>query len=345
MILEIKNRIEKELKDYIDDIDKIYHLKKISPLLFYSIKEFLLREGKRIRPILFLLSYLGFSRDPKDGLYRSAVSLELLHDFLLVHDDIIDKSPLRRNKPSLHIVLDNWLGKNKFKFNGMDLAITVGDIMYAMSIHSFLSIQEEKGRKERALKRFIEAAVYTGSGEFLELILGTKKMKDVTLSDIYKIYDFKTAIYTFATPLSAGGILAGVEDEQIDILFKYGIYLGRAFQIKDDIIGLFGQEKDIGKPNVTDIQEAKKTLIIWYAYNEGDKKVKDYIETTFCKDKVTTKDLVNIRRIVRETGSLDYCKSEISKCISKAEKLMNRLKIQDKYKTNLSDYCMSIVSV
>ncbi|MCM8823596.1 MAG: polyprenyl synthetase family protein [Candidatus Omnitrophica bacterium] len=345
MILEIKNKIEKELEDYISDIDKIYNLKKISPLLFYSIKEFLLREGKRIRPILFLLSYLGFSQNPKEGLYRSAVSLELLHDFLLVHDDIIDKSPLRRNKPSLHIVLDNWLGKNKFKFNGMDLAITVGDIMYAMSIHSFLYIQEEKERKERALKKFIEAAVYTGSGEFLELVLGTKSMKDVALSDIYKIYDFKTAIYTFATPLSTGGILAGADDEQIDILFKYGIYLGRAFQIRDDMIGLFGKEKDIGKPNVTDIQEAKKTLIIWYAYNDGDKKVKDYIESLFCKNKVTIKDLINIRKIVRETGSLDYCKSEIKNCISKAEKLINKLRMDDKYKINLSDYCMRIVSV
>ena len=100
MILNIKNRIEKELRKYIVEVNKTYDLSGISPLLYQRIKEFILRDGKRIRPILFCIGYLGFADKAAPGLYRSAVSIELLHDFMLIHDDIIDKSHLRRSKPS-----------------------------------------------------------------------------------------------------------------------------------------------------------------------------------------------------------------------------------------------------
>src|SRR4030042_1567895 len=102
MIKGIKNRIEKNLKSYIGDLDKLYSLSRISPLLAKNIKEFVLREGKRVRPILFIIGYLAYAKKQAPFLYRSAVSIELLHDFMLIHDDIIDKSDTRRGKPSLH---------------------------------------------------------------------------------------------------------------------------------------------------------------------------------------------------------------------------------------------------
>jgi geranylgeranyl diphosphate synthase type I len=250
MFAKIKIKVEKELSKYVNDLDRQYSLSKISPLLFKSIKEFVLRKGKRVRPILFIIGYLGFKKRPAKNLYTCALSLELLHDFMLVHDDIIDKSDTRRGKPSLHKMLGRYLKTfKKVKFNGEDLAIVIADVMYALAIHTFLSIKEQEKRKERALRKFIEAAIYTGSGEFIEILNGIKDIEATNKSDIYKIYDLKTAHYTFATPLSTGAILAGAKQRQIDNLFKFGIYLGRAFQIKDDILGMFGQEKRIGQEN------------------------------------------------------------------------------------------------
>jgi len=268
MIFKITNKIEKELPSFIDRLGTRYAIKKISPVLFKSIKEFILRPGKRIRPALLVISYLGFAKKCAPGLYTTAISLELLHDFMLVHDDIVDKSDTRRGRPSMHKAFDRHLAKYKgLKFNGQDLAVVAGDVMYAAAIYAFLSIKEDWRYKELALKKFIEAAMYTGSGEFIELLNGTQSLDDTTKQDIYRIYDFKTAYYTFATPLAAGAILAGAHLKQSELLFRYGVYLGRAFQIKDDILGLFGYEKKIGKPNLTDLKESKKTLLVWYAYH------------------------------------------------------------------------------
>lgn len=319
MLNEIKKKIEKELIVFINDIDKYYALNELSPFLFKTIKDFVLRPGKRIRPILFVIGYLGYAKKEAKNLYSSALSIELLHDFMLVHDDIIDKSDTRRGEPSMHETLNRYLKNSKnAKFNGQDLTIVVGDIMYAMAIQAFLAINEDMQRKEIALKKFIEAAVYTGSGEFIELLYGIKEAGDAKREDIYKIYDYKTAYYTFSTPLTSGAILAGAKKDQVNKLFKYGIYLGRAFQIKDDILGLFCDEKKIGKSSFTDLREGKKTILIWYAYNNSTDKIKSTIKKILSKPGIDKNDLTLMRELIEETGALGYAKKEIKQLSSKA---------------------------
>jgi len=346
MFWEIKNRVERELHNYIADLDRTYSLSAISPLIFRNVKDFALREGKRARPILFIIAYLGFAKRAAPGLYRSAISLELLHDFMLVHDDIIDKSDTRRGKPSMHVMLQRYLkGKRRIKFDGRDLAIVIGDVMYAFSIHSFLSIKENMQRKEMALRKLIEAAIYTGSGEFLELISGIKDIDKITRQQIYKIYDFKTAAYTFASPLAIGAILAGAKNSQAERLFKCGIYLGRAFQIKDDIIGMFGKESEIGKPNLTDIREAKKTILIWYAYNNSNTRNKSRIKIILSKSEVGKSDLWEMRRIITRCGALDYAREKVKEYLHKALSLNSNSQMYPTYKKSLESYSHDLLKL
>ncbi len=342
----IKNKLDGKLKDFIADINKQYSLDTISPLIFNNIKDFVLRLGKRIRPLLFVIGYLGFSKKIAANLYTSALGIELLHDFMLVHDDIIDKSDTRRGKPSMHAMLNYHLKRyKKIKFNGQDLSIALGDIMYAMAINAFLSINENMERKERALRKFIDTAVYTGCGEFIELINGAKPIEKITKDSIYKIYDYKTAHYTFSTPLATGAILAGAPQAQIDKLFSFGIYLGRAFQIKDDIIGMFEAESKIGKSTLTDLQEGKKTILIWYAYDNSSKKNQSAIKGIFAKEKVTNKDLLKIRGIVRESGALDYAKKEVGVLLKKAKETILSSAMKPAYKKTISSYCTEILKL
>jgi geranylgeranyl diphosphate synthase type I len=344
MFLKIKNKIEKGLLSYIESLDNAYSLNKISPLLFRSIKEFISREGKRVRPSLFVIGYLSYAKKPVPGLYRSALSLELLHDFMLVHDDIIDKSPTRRGKPSVHAALNKYLGSSKkLKFNGQDLAIVVGDVIYAMAINAFLSVKENMKNKERALKKLTEAAFYTGSGEFIELISGLKAIDKITKEDIYKIYDLKTAIYTFAAPLSMGATLAGAKETQIKKLFNYGIYLGRAFQIKDDISGVFSSQAKMGKSNLTDLQEAKKTILIWHAYNHSSNKDKLAMKRILSKSNANNADLLRIRKIIMSCGSLDYARNEINSLIKEAQALAKTFQMPRDYKQSLNAYSRKLL--
>ncbi|HNX81758.1 MAG TPA: polyprenyl synthetase family protein [Candidatus Omnitrophota bacterium] len=346
MFTTLKRRLDSELISFCRDIEKKYRLNSISPLLFQKIKEFIIRDGKRVRPILFVIGYKGFSRHQAPGLYTSALSIELLHDFMLVHDDIIDKSATRRGAPSMHTMLNNHLARHKkIKFSGQDLAIAAGDVMYAMAIDSFLSIKENMERKERALRTFIEAAIFTGSGEFIELLAGTKHIKDITQKDIYKIYDYKTAYYTFASPLASGAILGGANQKEIKILFTFGLCLGRAFQIKDDIIGMFGNEAEIGKSALTDLQEAKKTLLVWYAYRAGTAADKKMIEKVFVKPVVTKSDLETMNHIVITTGALAYAQNEIRQLTDKIHELNSKSRMKQAYKNMLASYTRKILSL
>ncbi|MCK4912832.1 MAG: polyprenyl synthetase family protein, partial [Candidatus Omnitrophica bacterium] len=236
----VKKKIDSQLSEFLQNANKSYSLEAISPILFKSIADFILRDGKRIRPTLFIIGYVGFSKRKALNLYQSALSVELLHDFFLIHDDIIDKSDTRRGKPSLHKVFDKFLAKRKnIKFNGQDLAIVAADIVYALATKAFLSIKEDSQRKEKALQRFIKAAVHTGCGEFIELLSGIKKIEEINKKDIYKIYDYKTSHYTFASPLSMGAILAGAKQSEINKLSEFSLYMGRAFQIRDDALSMF----------------------------------------------------------------------------------------------------------
>ncbi|MFC1658288.1 polyprenyl synthetase family protein [Candidatus Omnitrophota bacterium] len=342
----MKNKIDSQLKRFAADIDKLYALNRVSPLLSKCIKDFILRDGKRIRPILFVCGYMGFSRKPAPGLYTSALSIELLHDFMLVHDDIIDKSEKRRGKPSMHKLLDSFLsGHKNIKFNGADLGLVAGDVMYAIAIKAFLSIKEDMDRKEKALHKFIEAAIYTGAGEFIELFNGARNIEKITKNDIYKIYDYKTAYYTFSTPLSTGAILAGAHQIQIDKLFSLGIYLGRAFQIKDDILGMFSEEKKIGKSTLSDLQESKKTLLVWLAYKNAHAKQKSYIRGLLAKANVNKGDLAKIRKISIQTGALEKATKEIRALTNKAQALILSSSISKNYKLFLLNYSRQLLGL
>ena len=346
MFLEIKSRLEYQLTRYIRDIDKSYSLSKISPVLSKHIKDYICRKGKRIRPLLFVIGYLGFAKKPSPGLYRSALSMELLHDFLLVHDDIIDKSSTRRGKPSMHAMLNNYLSAYKnIKFSGEDLAIVIGDLMYAMALHAFLSIKENPRQKEMALKKFIDAAIYTGCGEFVELLYGAKGIDEIKKEDIYKIYDLKTANYTFASPLAIGATLAGAPDKEVNRLFRYGIYLGRAFQIQDDILGIFSKKKEIGKSNLTDLQEGKLTLLIWYAYRQAGAKEKRAIKNILSKKNVVRTDLLNMRKIISGSGALGYARNEINDLIKKAQTLNRISAMKPRYKKSLDNFSKEMLNL
>lgn len=342
---KIKNTIEQHLKNYLRRLDKTYRLKQISPLLFRSINDFVLRKGKRIRPILLTVGYLGFTKKPAARLYQTALSIELLHDFMLVHDDIIDKADIRRGKPAMHKLLAKPLNKHKgLKFNGQDLAIVAGDVMYAMAIDSFLSINENMVRKEKALRQFIRAAIYTGMGEFIELLCGAKKLEQINKGDIYRIYDYKTAHYTFAAPLASGATLAGAPKNEVRRLYQYGIYLGRAFQIKDDILGIFASKKDIGKSILTDLQEGKKTLLAWYASRNSTPKQRLMLNNIFAKKKVNRSDLLKFQGLIKHSGALDNARREIVELLQKARALLKPCTINRKYKTFLNNYSQKVLN-
>src|SRR3989338_9978762 len=263
MFQKLIKQIDHSLDSFLEKIRKEYRLHLVPPILFNSIKEFVLRKGKRIRPILLILSYKGYRRSKvpmSPSIHYVSTCIELLHNFMLIHDDIIDRSNLRRGKPTMHKLLGRIVKTEDPEKLGYDLGIIAGDIVYALAIDAFLAINEAPQRKERALKYFIQTAAFTAMGEFIDTLHGVEKINRVKEKDVFLNYTLKTARYTFDCPLVVGAILAGAPEGDIEKLCQVGNLTGQAFQIQDDIIGIFDSQKNIGKSILSDLAESKKTL-------------------------------------------------------------------------------------
>jgi len=185
MTNDIRKKIEKNLVSFMNRVKHEYKFHLINPTLYESIREFSLRKGKRIRPLLLILSYKGYSPKSKkipSSLYSASTCIELLHNFMLIHDDIIDRSNLRRGKPTLHRLLSKIVKTDNQEKLGYDLGIVAGDIVYALAIDAFLSVKEPPERKERALKYFIQTAAFTAMGEFIDTLHSVEKMNMSSLT-------------------------------------------------------------------------------------------------------------------------------------------------------------------
>ena len=335
MIDRLRQKIDVSLETFMERVKKDYKLQLVSPVLYESVREFILRPGKRIRPLLLILSYKGYCLPKKrvhPSLYNASTCIELLHNFMLIHDDIIDRSNLRRGKPTLHKLLAKTVKTKEQEKLGSDLGIIAGDIVYALAIDAFLSIKEAPLRKERALKYFIQTAAFTAMGEFIDTIHGVEKLAKIKEKDVFLNYTLKTARYTFDCPLVTGAILAGAKDDDIDRLSDLGILIGQAFQIQDDIIGIFGSQKNIGKSILSDLAESKKTILVCHAYKHLKNAEKRDFLNFFNKPQKTYQDLLTIRKIFVKTGSLHYSLGEIKKRVEKTLQLLDKLRMHPKYK-------------
>ncbi len=342
MFAQIKKQIDISLEQFLEKVKREYKLQLVNPILYESIKEFSLREGKRIRPLLLILSYKGYSRKEKklpSSFYHAATCIELLHNFMLIHDDIIDRSNLRRGKPTLHRILSRVTKAREQEKLGFDLSIIAGDIVYALAIDAFLSIHESPQRKERALKYFIQTATFTAMGEFLDTLHGVESVQAIKEKDVLLNYTLKTARYTFDCPLVVGAMLAGAPESDIKKLSGIGLNIGQAFQIQDDILGIFDSQKNIGKSILSDLAESKKTLLVCHAYNKLRGPQRRKFLQYFTKPKKTYQDLVAIRKIFIQSGSLSYSLREIQKRIAKSRDIIRRLKIRREYR-NLIEKCL-----
>jgi len=339
MINNLKQTIEHELKSFLEEAEACRSLRLQSPVLFDRIKEFVLRKGKRIRPVLFVVGYLGYSERPAVNFKKCAIAFELLHDFMLIHDDIIDRAETRRGKPSMQAAFSPYLKKNgTVACTGQDLALLAGDMFYALAFHAFISISETFDKKEEALGHFINTAILTGSGQFNELMTGMQDIETITREDLYSIYDLKTAYYTFASPLRIGVLLGGGNKKQQDMLFEFGVLLGRAFQIRDDIADMFGENGGAANGMPEDFKARKRTFLLWCAYKNAAVKERHMIREMLSKKVLVKDDFLKMQRIIVETKGLEEASKEIMELVSRARENVHCCTMKKQYKDSLLDH-------
>ena len=271
IIEEYKGRIDEELKALLDKERK--NARDISPSLFdmgENISEFNLRGGKRLRPVLMIHGYKCFQPE-NEAILKASLSIELLEGYLLMHDDITDEDEVRRGKPSTWKTFESIHQEKQWKGNsrrfGETGAIIAGDICSVLATEALANSSFPAEARVRAIQALDRININTGYGQFLDVV---SEVKDgINEEDVLLVHKMKTSKYTVEGPLHLGAILGGGTGKDLKVLSEYGIPLGQAFQIQDDILGMFGDEKKLGKPADSDLKEGKKTTLILEALKRG----------------------------------------------------------------------------
>ena len=276
----LRARIDARLAEYLHAQRTDYLRQPVLAALYDDLVEFVCRPGKRLRPTLFLLAERVFADGNELGekagpdLLAAAVSLELLHAFILIHDDIIDRAETRRGLPTLHRALESRLSSFTDRHRvGANLALVLGDILFALAQKSLLeSSLAPPAVVARLGTLLLGCMVETGFGEAADIVYGTRDVSKVQTAEIEQMYLLKTTRYTIECPLAMAAVLHGVDAAGIDALARIARPAGLAFQIQNDLMDFARFEvSDAEVP--ADILEGKKTLLMRTAFdllNETD---------------------------------------------------------------------------
>ncbi len=309
LLKNFKEKFEPFLQDYFDE--KFRQAGKIDSITQEAvgmIRDYTMAGGKRIRPAFLYYSYLAMGGKSSEKIFKTSMAVELLHSFFLIHDDVIDKDMNRRGTATIHerykkIAEKYNLAKDKTHF-GNSMAIISGDITNSMAHDIIFNTNFQDDFKIKFLNELGKIIFSTCFGEMLDVTMSYQDK--TTEKQILEMQERKTARYTFEGPIHLGCLLAGAEKSYFDLFSKYALPLGKAFQIKDDILGVFGTEKEIGKAIGSDLAEGKKTLLILKALEKGDKQQKKFIKQCLNKKDISRKEIEELRRVIRKTGSLEY---------------------------------------
>jgi geranylgeranyl diphosphate synthase type I len=230
---KLRAEIEAQFACHLEEHSFWKHLAKESPAGFRAIRETLLAPGKRVRPLLFCTACRAMGREPVPDLMPVALALELVHSFILIHDDIIDRSDERRGAPTLPKRMDGLFAEKPADgVRGSDFALITGDLLYTLAFESLLQADASDAQRTEAVRLFTRAALDTARGALLEMRAAQTPLAELTTGDIEKIYALKTGSYTFTLPLQLAALFSG--DTRGTDFAAVGKSAGIAFQLRND---------------------------------------------------------------------------------------------------------------
>ncbi|MEI8067613.1 MAG: polyprenyl synthetase family protein [Candidatus Shapirobacteria bacterium] len=300
---EIENNLN-SVKDY-PNLDSKYQ--SLLDFHFEMVSDYPKRKGKYLRPTLLLLTAQSMGFDLNKSL-PTAAAMQISEDWILNHDDIEDQSLERRGQPALQQIYGN------------ELAINAGDALHVLMWQVLLKT-DEKIRNE-----FFSMLNRTIFGQTVEIKWTKDNRFDLSEEDIFLILESKTGYYTIAGPMRLGAILADATKEQLDSIYKFGVLLGRSFQIIDDLLDLTSDFAGQKKQQGNDIFEGKRTIMLIHLLNNSStsdlSKLKEILSKSRVQKTQSEVDWV-IQKMV-ECGSLEYSKNLAKKFATEAQNIFDK---------------------
>jgi geranylgeranyl diphosphate synthase type I len=315
-LLDVASRVDKRLESLLA-VERERWAKVDADLVppIDEIARLVLAGGKRLRPAFCFWGFVGAGGDPTDELVIDAgAALELLHAFALFHDDVMDGSLTRRGEPTTNAKFEASHGANKLAGEsrrfGDGVAILVGDLAYVYSD------QLMRNASPQAWTIWNELRIELNFGQYLDM-LGSA-MNERRREKAERICRYKSGKYTIERPLHLGALLAApTRDDLIPVLSTYGLPLGDAFQMRDDVLGAFGDTAITGKPVGDDLREGKPTPLMAIATARANAAQLKELQLVGNQD-LTPEQIARVQEVIRETGALDELEVVITRLTDEA---------------------------
>tara|TARA_B100000767_G_scaffold78973_1_gene75649 strand:+ start:1601 stop:2572 length:972 start_codon:yes stop_codon:yes gene_type:complete len=300
---------------------------KSKPLGLYAPIQYILSlGGKRLRPLLALMATEAFGNKPEDAL-PAALSVEVFHNFTLIHDDIMDQAPLRRGAPTVH---------NKWDEN---TGILSGDAMLIQAYQCLEPYQNELFVK--LINHTSKTALEVCEGQQYDMDFETQK--DVTISAYLEMIRLKTAVLV-GHSLKIGAWIGNASDQEAQLLYDFGVLLGMAFQIQDDYLDAFGDPKDFGKQVGGDILENKKTILYHEVMKSGNTKEKEALIQWHDTIEKNNEKVIAVKDIFKSSGASIASQKLVTSYTKDAFKKLESLTISVQGKKLLIEFGQNLMN-
>jgi geranylgeranyl diphosphate synthase type I len=334
----------------------------LAPLVDYT--QSLLQGGKRFRALFCYWSWVGHlansssqSSEQKarsaEAMIGIAASLEMFHAAALVHDDLLDQSDLRRGQPAVHKRFEtlhseaNWAGSHE-RF-GVAGSVLVGDLMLGWSSEIFGNALLNAPSEEisaSARDEFSRMRVEVMAGQYLDIVEEnaaiTRAVEDA-VGRANKVILYKSAKYSIEAPLLIGAAFAGASSNQLRQLSEFGVPLGMAFQLRDDVLGVFGDSALTGKPAGDDLREGKRTVLIGYTRASLSNSVGKLFDEMLSSRELTDEQVAFLQQTIIGSGALEKVERTIAELADQAMANLERVEIDSQAKANLKSMAQKVI--
>jgi geranylgeranyl diphosphate synthase, type I len=313
--------------------------------------------GKRIRPAFCIWGYVAAAGIPTDEelkpLLAAAGSLDVLHVSALVHDDLMDSSDLRRGRPAAHRQFEalhanaGWLGDSAAF--GRSGAILLGDLLVMWSAQMLHGAGVDQSTLERALPIVEAMRTEVTCGQYLDMVAQAHPLRkrapaigslrptiELAMDDASRVVEYKAARYTVQRPCQIGAALGGGDDELYFALGAYGSPLGRAFQFRDDLLGVFGDPQVTGKPAGDDLREGKRTVLVAHAYAHAGDAGQKLLLQRLGDPALDDGGIGELQQVIVESGARDAVESLINEYYERALKALHDTEITEEGRAGLT---------
>lgn len=295
--------------------------------LYEPIRYVLSLGGKRIRPVLMLMAY-NLYKEEVDSVLPVAVGLETYHNYTLLHDDLMDKADMRRNKPTVHKVWNE------------NTAILSGDTMLVLAYQQMCRIDNQVLLK-KVLDIFTEMALEIGEGQQYDMEFETRD--DVTEEEYIEMIRLKTSVL-LASALKIGALLGGASDKEACLLYDYGVQVGLAFQLQDDYLDVYGDPAVFGKKIGGDILCNKKTYMLINALLLADDRQRAELKRWIDAREYEPQEKIQaVTALYDQIGIRELCDKKITAYFEKAGECLNALEVDDCRKQMLREFVGSLI--